>query len=359
MLMGNKGEWSEVYALLKIVADGKLYPGDANLQKVESLFYPVIKILREESSGTYEFSYDRQLVLIAHNEEQFCVPIHEFQHNARLLLAKLKERTQTTFSIPAVEEFMDSFGSKTLKARSSSKSDIRLIIHDQKTGLSPELGFSIKSQLGHASTLLNASGSTNFIYKIVGRSLSNKDIEKINAIDSRSKIKDRLLQINVHKGRLNFVKIDNAVFENNLVLIDSALPRILAEALMLFYTSELSKVSDLVNKLSEINPLQYNLQAGHPFYSYKIKRLLTDVALGMMPSKVWTGQLEATGGYLVVKDDGDVLCYHIYNRNEFESYLYENTKLETPSSSRHGFGIIEAEGGDFYFKLNLQIRFCV
>lgn len=40
--------------------------------------------------------------------------------------------------------------------------------------------------------------------------------------------------------------------------------------------------------------------------------------LGMMPSKVWTGELDATGGYLVVKDNGEILCYHIYNRNEFE-----------------------------------------
>jgi hypothetical protein len=31
-------------------------------------------------------------------------------------------------------------------------------------------------------------------------------------------------------------------------------------------------------------------------------------------------QLYATGGYLVVKEDGEVLCYYVYKRNEFESY---------------------------------------
>lgn len=77
----------------------------------------------------------------------------------------------------------------------------------------------------------------------------------------------------------------------------------------------------------------------------------------MMPSKVWTGELDATGGYLIVKEDGEILCYHIYNRNEFEDYLVINTKLETASSTRHDFGTIYSESGELFFKLNLQIRF--
>lgn len=77
----------------------------------------------------------------------------------------------------------------------------------------------------------------------------------------------------------------------------------------------------------------------------------------MVPSKVWTGTFDATGGYLIVKDNGDILCYHIYNRNEFEDYLLNNTKLETASSSRHGFGFIYKHDKDLLFNLNLQIRF--
>lgn len=142
-----------------------------------------------------------------------------------------------------------------------------------------------------------------------------------------------------------------------MVLIDSALPKILSEIVFLFFTSSYSKTSDLVSEISKTNPLSYNLENNHPFYSYKIKRFLTDIALGMMPSKVWTGELDATGGYLVVKDDGEILCYHIYNRNEFEDYLFTNTKLETASSTRHEFGTVYEKGGQLYFKLNLQIRF--
>jgi len=72
---------------------------------------------------------------------------------------------------------------------------------------------------------------------------------------------------------------------------------------------------------------------------------------------VWSGKYDATGGCLIVKDSGDILCYHIYDRNEFEDYLLSNTKLETASSSRHDFGKIYKDRDDFYINLNLQIRF--
>ena len=105
------------------------------------------------------------------------------------------------------------------------------------------------------------------------------------------------------------------------------------------------------------NPLEYDNSNNHQFYIYKIKRFLTDVALGMMPSKVWSGEYNATGGYLIVKEDGDVLCYHIFDKNQFENYLMNNTKLETASSSRHKFGKLYKEEGKLFMNLNLQIRF--
>lgn len=357
MLAGNKGEWSEVYTLLKVIADKQIFAGDSSLNKIESLIFPIVKVLRDESNGTFEFSYNEDLVVIRNNNEEIRISVNEFQKQTHFLLTKLKEKTNATFSIPEIEKFINSFNSHSLKAKSSVKSDIRIVIHDQRTGTNPELGFSIKSQLGGASTLLNAGRTTNFIYKINNLSLTTKQIAQINGIDTRSKIKDRIDKIKELKGRLKFDKPESSIFENNLILIDSALPTIISEILGLFFSSNLSKVSDLVSEISVKNPIGYNLDNNHPFYSYKIKRFLTDIALGMMPSKVWSGELDATGGYLVVKNDGEILCYHIYNRNEFEDYLYANTKLETASSTRHQFGTVYIENNILYFNLNLQIRF--
>lgn len=357
MLTGNKGEWSEIYTLLKIISDKNLFAGDSDLNKIESLIFPIIKILRDESNGTYEYAYDSDLVIIKGDEVEFKIPISQFQEKAVLLLSKLKETTTSTFSIPDIESFINSFNCISLKAKSTIKSDIRIVIHDQRTGTKPELGFSIKSQLGGASTLLNAGKTTNFIYKIEGSKITDKIISEINVIETRSKIKDRIEKIKEHSGFLKFFNTESSIFGNNLTLIDSALPQILSEIVYLFFTSNFTKTVDIINEITIQNPLKYNLETNHPFYAYKIKRFLTDIALGMMPSKVWTGQLDATGGYLVVKENGDVLCYHIYNRNEFEDYLLNNTKLETASSSRHEFGIIYNEKNQLYFKLNLQIRF--
>lgn len=357
MLTGNKGEWSEVYTLLKIISDKKLFAGDSDLKKIESLIFPIIKILRDESNGTYEYTYDSDLVIIKDIDEEFRIPITEFQEKAVLLLSKLKETTSATFSIPEIETFINSFNCVSLKAKSSVKSDIRIVIHDQRTGTTPELGFSIKSQLGGASTLLNAGKTTNFIYEIENIVLSDPQIQSVNSIDSRSKIKDRIEKIKEFSGALSFKQTESSVFGNNLTLIDSALPKIISEIVYLFFTSSYSKTVDLVNEITKLNPLEFNLETNHPFYSYKIKRFLTDIALGMMPSKVWTGEFDATGGYLVVKDDGEILCYHIYNRNEFEDYLLNNTKLETASSTRHDFGTVYTEDNQQFFNLNLQIRF--
>ena len=51
MLKGNIGEWSEVYVLLKLLGEGKLFAADENLNRIEEQFFPIIKIMREEEKG--------------------------------------------------------------------------------------------------------------------------------------------------------------------------------------------------------------------------------------------------------------------------------------------------------------------
>lgn len=264
---------------------------------------------------------------------------------------------QGSFSIPEIEEFMTAVNCHTLKAKSTSKTDIRIVIHDREINQTAELGFSIKSQLGGEATLLNAGKTTNFIYQLNSFNPTQEEIEEINNISTSKKIKDRIVAITGKGGNLTFTTLEQNIFKNNLVLIDSLLPNILAEIIKTFFTSNLSTTVELTANINRTNPLNYDTQFAHTFYEYKIKRFLTDVALGMTPSKVWTGIYDATGGYLIVKDTGEVLCYHIYNRNQFENYLFANTKLETASSTRHDFGRIYEDNGMYYFKLNLQIRF--
>jgi len=193
-------------------------------------------------------------------------------------------------------------------------------IHDQRINQTAELCFSINSYLGEKATLLYAGKTTNFIYKIENFNPSSEDIAEINEISTISKIKDRIEAISEKGGKLSYYNLEQDIFKNNLMLIDSQLPIILAEIIKIFFTSDLSTTADLTANLNTYNPLKYDTSFGHTFYDYKIKRFLTDVALGMESSKIWTGVYDATEGYLIVKENSDVLCYHRYNLNQFEDY---------------------------------------
>ncbi|MEJ7611820.1 MAG: HpaII family restriction endonuclease, partial [Ferruginibacter sp.] len=78
MITGNKGEWSEIYALFKVLSDKKLYSGDADLKKAEELFYPIIKIIRSESGGNFEYEINGDLVLVSGGKEALRIPVKTF-----------------------------------------------------------------------------------------------------------------------------------------------------------------------------------------------------------------------------------------------------------------------------------------
>ena len=356
-LTGNRGEWSEIYVMFKLLADGELYAADADLQKIPAIYYPIIKIIRDEISGKWEYYRDKTIKIIDATTEKIIntVPAENFKENAEIVLNGINEAESRTFAIPEAESFMKNIKCETLKANSQEKRDITIKVHDLKTGFNPVLGFSIKSQLGSPSTLLNASQATNFVYKVHG--LKANDIMEINSIKERGKLKARVKEVIERGGEFEFVKIDDKNFDLNLRLIDSRLPEIISEVLLSYFKGISTSVDELIQHITEINPCNFNFEYSHPFYEYKIKNLLTDIALGMTPTSKWDGFYDATGGFIIVREDGEVLCYHIYNRNEFQDWLVKNTKLETASSSRHNFGKLYKGNGEIYFKLNLQIRF--
>lgn len=80
----------------------------------------------------------------------------------------------------------------------------------------------------YETLLVSANETSNFIYHIHGFQGGEAEIEHINAIQSRNKIKDRITAIKALGGMLRFSSLENDVFKNNLVLIDSLLPNILA-----------------------------------------------------------------------------------------------------------------------------------
>ena len=359
MLTGNKGEWSEPYALLKLLADGKLYLGDENFNKIRNVFYPILKVIRHEKDRLVEFSLEDHLIVVSDGILLFKVPIYNFLANTKICFEKIKGAKKGTgsFEIPEIEEFLASFSIVTLKAKSKLKNDITIQVTDPNTFLSPALGFSIKSQLGRPSTLVNASGATNFSFSIIGKVLTK---EQILQIDGSREFSLKLQLLKSFGARIEFDKVDNEIFHSNLQTIDFNFDKILAELLVLFYTNNIpseNTVKKFIAIITHKNSIGYNLSVNNSIYEMIMKKFLTDYALGMRAAEVWKRNYQATGGYLIVKDDGELICYHFYFTKNFEDYLFNNTKLDTPDPARHKFGSIYIENGEQKMKLNLQIRF--
>jgi len=381
MLSGNIGEWSELYVFLKLLAEGKLNAADANLNSISGVYYPIIKILREESAKRREFIINGNIEVYDPNAGVLLYTISKttFIAKSKELFDSLKTAKGRSFSFPMIESFLKEIDVNSLKALSKEKADIRIVVHDLTTGLQPMLGFSIKSMIGKDSTLFNAGAGTNFIFRIgnvgQGFDLQKFNTDTLNLAKQSSKLSKLTLRLN-ELERLGFdVKLHAIQSDNlklNLEIIDSKLPELLGYLVYYKFKNGVSSLKELLLILKKNNPLQFNLSKGHPFYDVKLKAFLTEIALGMTAETVWTGMYDATGGIIIVKETGEIVCYHIYNRNEFQEYLLDNTKLEQPSTSEDDFnpghakavkpkpykyGWVYEDNGDLLIKLNLQIRF--
>ena len=338
MFKGNKWEWSEVYALLRILADGKIYATD---------------------SETKEYTAGEMISIYINGSKVKELPVTEFELEYGKLLNEINGKdSKCTFSVESTQNCVDRILCYKLFTPAMDKNDIMVKIIDADTVYSTTIGSSMKSELDSYPTLLNAGKITNFIYRIVQNQSDlvreTNEIYKVTGEKNQTDVRGRISKIIKENGTLEYRKMNNKVFEDNLVLIDSNMDKIIAETLLYFYKDGISNCNDMVEKLEQENPMNYgNVNA----YKYKFKKFLTAVALGMKPATVWDGLDEATGGYIVVTKEGNVLAYHIYNRNYFEEYLLSNTKYETASTSRHDFGEVYSENGEDFIKLNLQVRF--
>ncbi len=357
-ITGNKGEWSEIYALFRLLGEGKVHAGDADLNKLD-LYYPILNIIREESKKyEYKPNKDQNIVVIDEDGNEYArISMDKFIEESEKLFSSIKGvGSKRSFEVPDAECFMSQIGCTKIKAPSKDKADIHIVIHDLRTNMTPLLGFSIKSQLGDASTLLNPGLPTNITYKVVGGDMTDEEIEEINSIVNHLPRMQAMLDKGYH---LEYFEIPHQTFKNNLLFMDMCMPELIARCLVISSMPDsVSTTNDVVEVIAKENPFGFTGTDIVTFYAHKIKVLLVDTALGMTPAKEWKGRYDANGGYLVVKSDGDIVCYHFYNKNDVEDYLYNNTRFDRASRGRYDFGkLYRCEDGNVYMKLNLQIRF--
>ena len=301
----NKGEWSEFYAFIKLLAERKIYAADENVNRVEDVYFPIIKIIRKEDDDFNEYLTGETVKIFVNDNLVEEILDEDLDEKSIFLFEKIfsgDAGKKGAFEIPDIESFMNKMRIKKIKALVKDKEDITMQVHDVYTGFSPTVGFSVKSDIGSPPTLLNAGKNTRIRYKITG--LTDDDAEEINSIDktiAREYMKVRIGKLFERSSEILFDGFSDRTFEDNLILIDSFLPEIYAQMILLHYRfldDGLSDCETITEILEAINPLNYHRA---DIYKYKFKKMITAAALGMTPGKPWDGIDSATGGYIIIK----------------------------------------------------------
>lgn len=355
----NKGEWTELYSFIQIVHDKHLALADKDLNPISEKKITITKVSTENSQKEYILTESDQVIIRdLESTTERVISVSQFinEEVIGLLASRIREGKGASFEISEFEVIKSSIGICATKGGTSEqKSDIILDIHNEDIQKENE-GFGIKSYLGSKPTLLNASGSnTNFIFKI--EDVESLDLEEINRINTGHKIKKRLAEISKAGGRLVFDRVEASTMEYNLKMIDSSMCHILSEMLLLFYVNRISSVKESVARIDVEGNLKDQVDYGNRKHlEVIVKRFLLGVMLGLFTGKKWDGNY-SSNGTIVVKNDGSQVGYHIIDKKNMEDYLFENIKFDTPSTTRHRFASVIREGGGYYFKLNLQLRF--
>ena len=342
------------------MGDPRLFAADENLNRMGD-YLPILSAFRTDGNDIeheYVISDDKKTITIYQGEEVLdSIPSTDFSDNAVFLFNRLKTYEQIVYDdgkkhyppIPELNDFMKKTRSDKLKEKSSEKKDIQFKVDDAKNACKPVVGFSIKSYIGQKPTLFNVGKNTNFRFKV-----DNCNDKKMQSINSKNGLKDKMAHLFESGCDLKYESMLSKSFRMNLELIDSHMDSLLAEVIRYMWKRNIEKISDIIGMIASDNPLKKD---NKHFYEYKMKQFLSSVALGMLPETEWDGRDQANGGYIIVKKSGDVVCYFLYNRNEFNDYLFNCTKMEKPSETRHEYGNIMKIGKEYFIDLDPQIRF--
>ena len=364
----TKRELGELYTFFRLLADGKVSFGTSQARRVEMEGWPVALIQREEHDGTRRYYIEQENVrivsgamnaatFVASDKEEQCVPREDFDGAAELILELLKTTVGSDMvEVPeGLEGFLDAINIYDLEAKTEDRTDFSIAFWHAEA---PLTGFNVRCRLSAMNPLLDGGRTANLKLEQSGIKFATPTVNKINAVpESPTEVTERMLMIERLGGVLKYSDVADRVFRCNLLMIDLHFPRMLAEMVRMMHLDGISRVSELTERIKEINPLKIKdeLINKHGFYEFKMKQFLLALALGMRPAKIYSGTDSAVEGILLVNAAGEVLCYHQSERHTFADFLYLNTRLEKGSVDKDKYGFLEKENGVYYFRLNVKI----
>ncbi|MBO4326198.1 MAG: HpaII family restriction endonuclease [Clostridia bacterium] len=371
---GNKGEWSELFAALQIVGEKRLYIADNNGQKNPSEWLEVIELIRHETKErivTYKYNENNvDVIVLVNNVYIISVPANAFLHVAEQLAAEIRDGHGRAFTVSdTIISFLRRIEIRRKKANSKDKSDVFLSLNDPRAGIERRhIGFSIKSALGKDPTLFNTGKSSAFIYKL--SNMNDELMAQINNLNNnkgKAAVQARCDELLRNKCDPVFfdlpvgAKAGCKVFKENLDLLDQRLILVFERLLSNHYFRH-ERQTDLVpimKRIIEENPC--SVTRPEIKYPYMMKSFVYAAYCGLTASTLWDGRSQVNGGFIKVTSTGDVIAHYALESEAFKSYLYNNCYFEEPGTDeKHGYyASVYKENGEYYFRLNFQIRYRV
>lgn len=366
-LKGNKQEWSKIYGFFRLIDQSGVSEGNRSLEAKNESFLTLRRIHRILPNGTLTFypmqSEWRIIKEITEEDtetsvkQELCLPADRFTNCADLIYQKLKG-SEEVFECDEAETLLEEMGIYDFYTASEEGDDFQAVFYDARNEYEVFHKIRVRS-LMDSFYLVAANRASNFKYDITQVKFSNPETNKINGIgDNETGSIYRLEEIFRLGGKLKYTSTEGKFFLNALQLIDMQLPKLLSEMVRLFYTTDKLTIKELTEELNQINlfKVKDEVISKSRIYEYKIRQFLYAAACGLKPTKTWRGNGN-THYQLFITKKGELLGYNPVQKEEFEKFLFENTRLSLPNEDKNKFGVIEKENGQWLIKLNLEIRF--
>ena len=373
MPAANTGEWSELYALAKLLSEGCLHQGTPDLKVSPDHPHKILKIVRLDRTApkkiercTYQIG--PQKVTIRKGQKTTEAKRSDLAKICATVMANVKShpKGKGCYTLPNSNNILSQLMLKNVASKIKGKPDLLIELIDHRNTTPHERGFSIKSVLGGNPHYFNATKNTRFSTELIGlkqthvnhtlKIKGNKKRGNPGWLQNTIEYLDGLSQSGLihikHRGPVS------PVFHNNLMLIDDAMNDIASSLLWNAYSNKSLKIEHAIKKVIADNPRSYATSCNTEIlYKQKFIRFMVAASMGLTGTKEWLEDYESDGGFIVVLTTGDVISFHFYDRKDFEEYLFNYSTIETASTSRHDFGHVYKCGTNYAIDLCMALRF--
>ncbi len=348
---GNKGEWSEFYALVKLLSDGSVSVSDKD--SISEMEYKSLHSLSKDDT-LFQFLDENEIICIQSSSTEIInKDALNLKNGVQKLFACIKDKgceekgERGSFELPFAEEIATALKVSTKKAQSTEKGDLIIKFSTNSIGSEPKPHeVSIKSWIGANPTLFNASiRSSRLIFEVIG----NVPFEVLESFSSKA-MKSRRPREGIKEAvklgvTFKFSHYFDKTFELNLAKFDAN------KLISMIVFAHFSRPE---GEATTSHVLKQGIDDAS--FEHKWKTFLERCALGMTAGKEYNESNNIADNFLVIGQSGDIYCF--IGRNRLQNLLYEQAIIDTPSTndSKHQYGYFYMEDNKIYIDLNFQVR---